>query len=128
FITQPPVSEGRYAGRPFSFTVGAGGTTPISYVWKLNGTAIPGATTSTYSGTASSGTAGTYVATLSNEAGQIDTSPVTLTVVPLPTGYAGTVLSDSPLSYWRLGETNGSTIAHDYWNGNDGTYTTNVTL
>jgi hypothetical protein len=46
-----------------------------------------------------------------------------------PTGYAAAVLADSPLAYWRLGESAGSTICHDATgNGNDATVVGAVTL
>ena len=42
--------------------------------------------------------------------------------------YRAAVLADSPLAYWRLGETSG-TVAHDETgNGHDGTYVGGVTL
>src|SRR5207244_759352 len=40
---------------------------------------------------------------------------------PPPTGYAAAVTADSPVSYWRLGETSGSSAA-DQQNKNPGTY------
>jgi hypothetical protein len=120
FVVAPqPIS--RYTGRPFTFSITAAGSTPMSIQWNKDGSAISGATTSTYSGTVNSGTAGSYSCTLSNEAGQLTSTPVPLTSIPLPTGYAGAVLADTPLAYWRLGEASG-TIAHDYYDGFDGTY------
>ncbi len=44
-----------------------------------------------------------------------------------PTGYRGTVLADNPVSYWRLGEANGTTAA-DERAANPGTYANNPTL
>src|SRR2546422_8761199 len=55
-----PQSVSRYAGRPFSFSVTAVGTQPLSYQWKTNGTPIPGATSSNYVGVASAAFARTY--------------------------------------------------------------------
>jgi hypothetical protein len=125
-FVQPPQPETRYTGLPFSFSVIAAGTTPLSYQWKLNGNQILGATTSAYSGTAGDLTKGDYVCSLSNEVTQIDSNPATLTVLPIPGGYPGTVIGDSPKAYWRLGES-GGTVAHDYYGGFDGTYN-NATL
>ena len=36
-------------------------------------------------------------------------------------GYAAEVLADSPVAYWRLSETSGSTVADETGNGHDGT-------
>ncbi len=48
FLSQPtPVTA--YSGTPVSFSVTAGGTAPLSYQWKRGNTAIPGATSSSYS-------------------------------------------------------------------------------
>src|SRR5262249_36777143 len=68
-ILTQPVPVTRFTGVPFSVSVVAGGTQPISYQWKTNGTAIPGANSSTFSATMSPATAGSYSCTLSNEAG-----------------------------------------------------------
>src|SRR2546421_10125355 len=38
------------------------------------------------------------------------------------TGYSGTILADSPIAYWRLGETSGITAADASGHGNAGTY------
>ena len=46
---------------------------------------------------------------------------------PPPTGYAAAVAADSPVSYWRLGETSGSSAA-DQQNKNAGTYLNSPTL
>ena len=44
-----------------------------------------------------------------------------------PATYSSTVLADSPISYWRLGETSG-TNANDEAGSNDGTYISTPTL
>lgn len=127
FITQQPQPITRYTGRPFTFSVTAAGTTPLSYQWKLNGSDIAGATTSSYSGTVNTASAGNYSVNVSNEVSQLSSTTNPLTALPIPSGYAATIISNSPVAYWRLGETNGP-IAHDYYNGNDGTYSTTATL
>lgn len=44
-------------------------------------------------------------------------------------GYAGTILADGPVGYWRLGEASGATTAVDETgNGHDGTYVGGPTL
>jgi hypothetical protein len=54
-------------------------------------------------------------------------SATTLAVQPPPTGYSAAVVADSPVSYWRLGETSG-TAAADERGANPGTYTNSPTL
>jgi concanavalin A-like lectin/glucanase superfamily protein/fibronectin type III domain protein/lysyl oxidase len=49
----------------------------------------------------------------------------TTQTTPPPAGYASTVLADSPVSYWRLGETTGN--AADQRGVNPGTYTNSPT-
>lgn len=43
-------------------------------------------------------------------------------------GYSAEVLADSPLVYWRLGESSGTTATDASGNGRSGTYTTPLTL
>jgi hypothetical protein len=123
-VLQQPVATTRYTGRPFSFSVVAGGSQPFSYQWKTNGTDIPGATSATYSSTASAAVALNYSCLTSNEFGTSNTVAVALTVLPIPSAssYAPAVIGDGPVAYWRLGESVGQTVAHDYYNGHDGTY------
>ena len=125
-ITKQPQSITRYAGSPFSFSVEVSGSAPLSYQWKRGGTPIDGATSSTYSETASASAAADYTVTVSNEAGSQDSQAASLTVLSPPAGYAGAVLASSPIAFWRLGETSG-TKAGDYAGGHDGVYN-NVTL
>jgi hypothetical protein len=125
-ILQQPVALTRYVGRPFSFSVVAGGTSPIGYQWYTNGIPISGATGATYSGTVSATTAGSYSCILSNEAGTSNSISVALVALPIPSGYGGTVIADGPVAFYRLNETSG-TACHDYYGGNDGSYNS-VTL
>jgi hypothetical protein len=50
-----------------------------------------------------------------------------ITVDPTVT-YANTVLGDSPVAYWRLGETSGTTAGDSTGNGHTGTYAGGYTL
>jgi len=130
-VTIPPVSLARFAGLPFSFSVTASGSTPMSFQWKTNGTAIPGnisggtdvgsVTTGTYSNTASVSSPSSYSCLITNAVGNVTSASASLTVLPAAFGYGATVLADSPIAYWRLGETSGST-AYDYVGNNNGTY------
>src|SRR4029077_7992215 len=47
-ITAQPLSQSVTAGQTATFTVAATGTAPLSYQWRKNGTAISGATSSSY--------------------------------------------------------------------------------
>jgi len=44
FLITQPVSQSSAAGSPVTFTVSAGGTAPLSYQWRHEGTNVPGAT------------------------------------------------------------------------------------
>jgi hypothetical protein len=131
FFTAQPIPLARFAGTPFSFSATVGGSLPVGFVWNTNGTVIPGSassgvnvgneTVSTYTGTASAANAFNYSATATNAAGTTNSAAAALIVFPAATGYAASVLSNSPIAYWRLGETNGTT-AYDYIGANNGTY------
>jgi kumamolisin len=80
-ITSEPQSETVTAGSSFSFSVTATGSSPLAYQWYLNGTAISGATGSSYSKSSSATTdAGSYTVVVSNAAGSATSSAATLTV------------------------------------------------
>jgi hypothetical protein len=66
-------------------------------------------------------------ATNSSESSGYSNTASALTQSAAPTGYKGTVLADSPVSYWRLGETSGTT-AGDERGANPGTYVNSPTL
>jgi hypothetical protein len=66
-VTLQPRSASTFAGQPASFAAAATGTPPLYYQWRLNGTAIPGAT-GTVCGIASAQAAdlGSYSVAVSN--------------------------------------------------------------
>jgi hypothetical protein len=126
-ILGQPVSQERWDTFPFAFSLTATGSKPLSYQWTLSGTNLNGANASSYSGIASTTTAGGYACVLSNSYGATTTTSVAmLNVLAVPAGYVATVLADAPIAYYRLDELSGS-VAHDAVGGNDGTYF-NVTL
>jgi len=91
-ITTQPVSHTVAAGATVTFTVGATGTAPLSYQWRLNGANVSGATTSALTLSAvTSANAGSYTALVSNSAGSATSAAATLTVTS--TGTAPSITS-----------------------------------
>ena len=129
-ITQQPSPTNLilFTGRTASFSANGAGAAPLSYYWNYNGLPISGATASTYNlSNVQTNNSGNYALVLSNSLGTATSSIVTLTVVPQPISlYAQTVISNTPVAYYRLDESSG-TIAHDFMNGNNGVYNS-VTL
>ncbi len=85
-ITTQPSSVTITAGQTATFSVTATGTAPLSYQWSQNGSAISGATSSSYTTptetTSASGAQFTVV--VSNSAGSATSNAATLTVNPAP--------------------------------------------
>jgi hypothetical protein len=91
-IQSQPTSVVTGQGGRASFTVTATGVTP-TYQWRKNGSGIPGATGTTYDLTnVQYGDAGTYTAVVSNSAGNVTSTPATLTVV------APVTITSSPIN------------------------------
>jgi hypothetical protein len=86
-ITTPPASESVNAGQTASFTVTAAGTGPLTYQWSKNGSAISGATSSSYTtpATVSGDSGALFTVTVTNTAGTVTSAPATLTVNIAPT-------------------------------------------
>ncbi len=121
----------RLQGASVTFTVVAGGSQPLNYQWKSNNVAIPALNTNTLTlDNIQPSFAANYSVFISNAAGNTNSSAASLTVVPVaPGGLAASVVADQPLAYWRLDDTNTTTlIARDYVGGYDGTYDPSVTL
>src|SRR3989475_1681210 len=85
-ITTQPASQTVTAGQTASFTVAATGTAPLSYQWNKNGTAITGATSSSYTtpATTSSDNGAQFTVAVSNTAGNVTSNAATLTVNAAP--------------------------------------------
>jgi autotransporter-associated beta strand protein len=101
-----------------TFTVAALGSP--TYQWKQNGVNVGGNSSSLTINPVEAPNAGTYVCWLTNAFGYTNTVNATLTV-RTTNGYTTIVRGDSPISYWRLDEPNGS-IAYDSVGPNNGTY------
>jgi hypothetical protein len=85
-IVSQPASVTNYMSLAATFAINAYSTTPLSYQWKKNGVPVPGATQRalTFRPLALSD-AGTYIVTISNATGSLDSSSATLTVLSPPT-------------------------------------------
>jgi Ig-like domain-containing protein len=81
-ITTQPLSQSVTAGQTATFSVTASGTAPLSYQWKKNGTALTGATSSSYTtpATASSDNGAQFTVIVSNTSGSATSNAATLTV------------------------------------------------
>jgi PKD repeat protein len=85
-ITQHPVNQQVVAGQSATFSVSAVGVGPLSYQWKRNGNAIPGATGSSYTVTSTTlqHNGDTFRCAVSGTAGTVVSNEATLTVNPPP--------------------------------------------
>jgi hypothetical protein len=85
-ITTPPSNQTVTAGQTATFSVVAGGTAPFTYQWNKNGTAISGATTSSYTTpvTTTADSGATFTVTVTNSVSSVTSSAATLTVNPAP--------------------------------------------
>jgi hypothetical protein len=84
-VTQPSSQTVQILGSA-TFSVTASSTATMSYQWNFNGTALSGATASSYSIAPVQATnAGTYTVKVSNSGGSITSSGATLTVLYPPT-------------------------------------------
>src|SRR5262249_12299840 len=80
-ITTQPANSTVNQGQSASFSVVATGTAPLGYQWNKNGSAISGATASSYSiASAQSSDAGSYNVVVSNVAGNVTSANAILTV------------------------------------------------
>jgi hypothetical protein len=78
-ITQQPASQTVKRGAKVTFSVTASGTTPFSYQWQFNGSAIAGATAGSYTiNSAQPSSAGSYSVVVTNVAGNTTSSAAKL--------------------------------------------------
>jgi hypothetical protein len=97
-IKTQPSSETVPAGQKATFSVSASGSTPLNYQWQRGGTAISGATASTYStsATTSGDNGAQFRVVVSNSKGTVTSGTATLTVTS--TSLAAARISMQPVS------------------------------
>ena len=85
-ITTQPVSQTVTAGQAATFMVAATGTGTLTYQWKKNGTAIGGATSSSYTSpaTTASDNGVQFTAVVTDGTGNVTSNAATLTVTAAP--------------------------------------------
>ena len=81
-ITTQPTAQTVTEGQTATFSVTATGTAPLTYQWKKDGTAISGATSSTYTtpATSSADNAAVFTVVVTNGTGSVTSSNAALTV------------------------------------------------
>ena len=81
-ITTGPTSQSVAVGETATFSVAASGTAPLMYQWQKNGTAVTGATASSYTTPAAAATdnGATFKVTVTNFLGSITSNAAKLTV------------------------------------------------
>ena len=94
-IATEPASRAVRAGQTASFSVAANGTAPLTYQWRMNGTAISGATSSSYTtpATTTSESGEQFSVVIMNSAGSATSNAAVLTV-----NAAASVLNSSATS------------------------------
>jgi hypothetical protein len=91
-ITSQPSSESVTVGQTATFSVVATGTGPLSYQWQMSGTAVAGATASSYTTAATTlaNNGATFNVTVTNSMGSMTSAAATLTVAAAATATTGT--------------------------------------
>jgi hypothetical protein len=100
-IAAQPSNQSVMVGQTAFFSVAATGTAPLSYQWEKNGAAISGATSSSYtmSATVRSDNGAQFTAVVSNAGGSVASSAAALTVNVAPLLMPATQLPAGTLTY-----------------------------
>jgi hypothetical protein len=94
YLTQQPADLNRKAGSNATFIVVAGGTGPLGYQWRFNGTNIAGAIQSNYTRlNLTTNDSGNYSVVVTNESGSVTSAVALLTVTdPVPFEFTSAAL------------------------------------
>lgn len=110
-IATQPASTTANAGASATFTVVAGGATPLTYQWFKNGVAIAGATSAIYTTPILTATdnGGLYTVTVGNPYGTVTSTAATLTVnnpssYTINPGFIGVDLNNNTNGAWADGQ------------------------
>jgi hypothetical protein len=111
-ITSAPSSQSVTAGETATFSVIATGTAPLSYQWQTNGTAIAGATASSYTtpATTLADNGAAFKVTVANSISSVTSAAATLTVSAAAPAAAGTDVLTYHNDNSRLGQNLTETI------------------
>ena len=121
-IIQQPIPVTRWTNFPFTISVTASGSEPLSYCWMEDGVFIPGATNASYTAVAQISGNFNYSCLVTNQFGMTNSATVALTGLTWPTAwFPSSILFYKPIAYYRLDELSGN-IAYDYAGGINGQY------
>ncbi len=122
-LTQDIAPATRYRSGTAVFAPIIEGTAPFQFQWEHDGTPITDATNVTLTLTnLQTADAGNYTLYVTNQVGWTNSSTVGLTLLAVTAGsFEDTIITNQPLAYWRLNETDSALTAYDYFGGNDAT-------
>ncbi len=99
-IQAQPQSQTVNLGGTVTFSVTVTGTSPLSYQWRFNGNAIPGATAATYVlSNVQTANAGSYSVTITNAFGTAQSANAVLTVNTNPVYFVGVAVDAAGVIY-----------------------------
>ncbi|HWX20171.1 MAG TPA: immunoglobulin domain-containing protein [Candidatus Binatia bacterium] len=102
-ITNQPVSQAVPAGQTATFSVGASGTPPLTYQWRFNGSAIPGAAASSYTVlSVQPSNTGPYTVVVGNLGGSVTSTVATLSLLTTNPWIANASAKWETASNWGL--------------------------